>query len=363
MAWQEDYISPAINEALGPIVELGLEPDMLRTEKKILSFFKAGATGLDFYSKSWGHVIEEYADRVFESLFTALGDRTWLCQADFLLVLDAAVKELFPTDMLEAAEPSMFEQVVLTAHDRSFEEHRFQASLVDIVQATLHDLTAQTLVCGAFESARKAAVAEIDHQSWNPLQEFVSRWLEYTVAELSAGTCGAVSDVISEAEAVEISHRLVESGAIPMSLVEGYGPPPAGWPHVDACVSAAFASGGATVAESGKWQGKASGGGNKVSGRGKTGGEYGSKGAGKAAAKAKADPPVRLPSAKRRKGGGKGKAAGNPHCTQQDDCLGTLDSSLFQHMDNGTPGDVYCELCWNKLTGGDPSIESQPYFV
>merc|ERR1712176_76022 len=54
--------------------------------------------------------------------------------------------------------------------------------------------------------------------------------------------------------------------------------------------------------------------------------------------------------AKRQRGLNQGirqRAKGNPHCTQQEDCIGNSITPLFQHMDGDVKGDIYCASCWD----------------
>merc|ERR1712008_482293 len=68
-----------------------------------------GTKGLQFSGKRWDLLMGEYADAVYSSLFCGLGDRSWLNQADFLLCVDAGVKDFFPTHLFQNVPQQLFE--------------------------------------------------------------------------------------------------------------------------------------------------------------------------------------------------------------------------------------------------------------
>ncbi|CAE8611119.1 unnamed protein product, partial [Polarella glacialis] len=97
---EEDLVWNAVSEALAPIASLETEWDTPKLEKRIKQYFRNASKNLEFHAKPWNLLIEEYTDTVFASIFQALHDRSWLNQVDFLMVFDAAIKELFPKHVL-----------------------------------------------------------------------------------------------------------------------------------------------------------------------------------------------------------------------------------------------------------------------
>merc|ERR1719262_55940 len=92
----------------------------------------------------------------------ALNDRAWLHQADFTLILDTAVKETFPPELLQQIPISELEGAVLRAHDRAFEEARVTPVLWETVQGNVEGKKAPTKVYNALESGRSAALKAVE---------------------------------------------------------------------------------------------------------------------------------------------------------------------------------------------------------
>jgi len=53
------------------------------------------------------------------------------------------------------------------------------------------------------------------------------------------------------------------------------------------------------------------------------------------------------------------KNGGHPRCTSEEDCIGTPDSQLVQHILNGEAGDIYCEPCWNSFSRRNPTLQGK----
>ncbi|CAJ1371619.1 unnamed protein product [Effrenium voratum] len=117
----QDGLSAAISEALEPVQHLEKDWDRSKLTKRIRDYFRKAGKSLDFREKSWLVLVNEYADSVFSSIFQAIGDRPWLDQVDFILVLDAGIKEFFPGHVTRDVPSEEFQQGVLAAHDRAFE--------------------------------------------------------------------------------------------------------------------------------------------------------------------------------------------------------------------------------------------------
>lgn len=376
----EDHLTPAVSDALTPVAHLEQEWDVSKLEKRIRQYFRNGAKGLEFGSKPWSELLEEYADKVFASIFQALSDRHWLSQADFLLVLDAGVKETFPAHVLNGVPQHIFERTVLNANDRAFEEQRYLPLLWETIQAMLQGPKIRKKAYEAFEEGRKKSAGFTGDEAGSPIATFLQAWIHNTVAHLAASSNGMPDSIIDPPTCSHLFHALIGNGALPLPLVAEQGMPPPGWPFIDQVIGQAFAQAGCGVPHfmkggaKGKGKGKAGGGccgrgvGGKAGGKAAFGGAAGTtngNGATKRAhggASAGAGADAKRP----RVDGGKGKGGGvvvkgNPHCVQQEDCVGNSDTDLVQHVDGDTAGDVYCSSCWAVFADADPSLTAMPY--
>jgi len=384
----EDLISPAVAEALGPIAHLESDWDLPKLEKRIRQYFRNAIKNLEFGTKPWQQLIQAYADSVFASIFQALHDRTWLNQADFLLVLDAAVKELFPKHVLRGVQQHAFEKTVLGAHDRAFEEQRFAPMLWEIVQTLGLEKRPMNKVYSAFEAGRKDATVPATGPPEKQLAEYVGNWIQHSIKRLSQEAQGNPETLLQQEQALQLFQALIEAGALPLSLTADAGEPSPYWPLVEATVNKAYGGGGldasppvgAQVPMKGKGKGKGVLPPQSPADKRPIPSAWGTNAAGEEAAKrqrpnmtagekkgckkgAHADMSGAAPAAPRRfqeqpadRSGG-----GHPLCTQAEDCIGGPASALFQHLDGDSPGDIYCAACWANFADTDPWLMAIPY--
>jgi len=422
--WDQDLLGPAITAALEPVAHLEQEWDQTKLEKRVRGYFKNAAKGLEFNSQPWNVLVEEYADKVFSSIFQALSDRPWVVQADFLLAVDAGIKENFPKKTLAGIPGALFEAAVLNAHDRAFEEQRYAPLLWETLVAMFAELgpKGKKKMYEAFEEGRKDA----GKSGADTVESFVQNWVAGSVTRMRRDCQHEeLEESLPLEECVNFVEALIAAGSLPIGLTAESGVPPPGTVDLVGIVQSAYAMpafrpthvgphgrvrehgyGQAPVPLAafnafeppmayeptgppwGKGGGKAGGkvaaayGGGKgafAGGKGAFGGGgggcacAGGKGAvgGKApfqwGAQKRAPTTAAGPGAKRHKGGpiypagGQRLSGGHPLCTQQEDCQGGPDSELVQHMDNDVGGDVYCTSCWTAFSSADATLEAVPF--
>eukprot|EP00435_Cladocopium_sp_Y103_P036655 s2141_g9.t1 len=413
--WQEDQLSAAVTQALEPILPQETEWDQAKLEKRVKQYFRNAAKNLEFHVKPWQELVEEYADHVFASLFQALKERPWLMQVDFLMVVDAGVKELFPPYILQHVPQVVFEQQVLSAHDRAFEEQRFAPMLWDTLFERIEDKQQKTRIYNAMEAARKEA-ATVTGEG-NPVEDFVKAWVACSLREVQSQCNLPLEQALPSDLCRDIFHALFEAGALPLPLTQE-GQPPDGLIIIDQAIEDGYAGTLPVPPAPEKpksWAGKSKAspgnayrapssnvykeprasptvayGNTYGQGQGK-----GGKGALRPATAAKGFAPAKAagpkgggftfgqkrPLEQSFEAGGGGKAnggkyapakwqktqqlpnlaCGNPACTQMEDCLGDTNSALVQHLDNNVPGDIYCTACWAVFADADESLDAIPY--
>eukprot|EP00927_Polykrikos_kofoidii_P029585 TRINITY_DN2556_c0_g1_i1.p1 TRINITY_DN2556_c0_g1~~TRINITY_DN2556_c0_g1_i1.p1 ORF type:complete len:373 (-),score=38.34 TRINITY_DN2556_c0_g1_i1:159-1277(-) len=369
MGWStDDMVYNSITDALAQIAHLEHEWDLPKLEKRIRIYGKNAAKTLEFGKKPWQQLVQDYADRFFSSIFHGLGDRKWLNRIDFAMVIHAGVKAMFPDHLLERVPPSSFECVVLNAHDRAFEEQRFVPLLWETLRRYPFSKKEQSRVYAAFEAGRKEAAVSTNGQ----VDDFVRWWVMKTFEHLQ-GSCaihGPPAETVSMVDFAQIVHDLLQADGLPLPLTASRGLPPVGWPHVDSVVRDVYASrepkcsqrqtdngaaggflGGAHSNTSSTRKRKAA---VKVKAPSSDSDEFlsGSHCKPKRAMRAM---PVGSPE-----DGGR-QEIGHPRCTQQEECVGSSDSVLVQHMLGGSQGDIYCNDCWAIFSKADPTLKSAPY--
>eukprot|EP00418_Pyrodinium_bahamense_P088888 CAMPEP_0179036132 /NCGR_PEP_ID=MMETSP0796-20121207/13460_1 /TAXON_ID=73915 /ORGANISM="Pyrodinium bahamense, Strain pbaha01" /LENGTH=312 /DNA_ID=CAMNT_0020732409 /DNA_START=41 /DNA_END=976 /DNA_ORIENTATION=+ len=247
---EEELLWNAVSEAVQPIAHLEKQWDPDKLEKKLREYFKKAAKGLSFGMKPWDHLVNEYADSVFSSIFSGLGDREWLSQADFVLCVDAGIKDLFPAQLFAGVPQQVFERVVLQATDRAFDEQHYWALRWETVQRVVAGKLTQKRVREALDTARAETVAAEPEG----VEAFLSGWIERTAALLGKQAQGDPGTYLDVATAVELFQALVQEGGLPWKLTSVEGVPPPDWPGIQGMVQQAYfelsMNGGATAARS-----------------------------------------------------------------------------------------------------------------
>jgi len=418
--WQEDFLSEAVTQALAPILTMETEWDQAKLEKRVKQYFRNAAKNLEFHVKPWQELVEEYADQVFASLFQALKERPWLLQVDFLMVVDAGVKELFPPFLLQHVPQLEFEQQVLSAHDRAFEEQRFAPMLWDTLFDRIEDKQHKTKIYNALEAGRKEAATHSGET--NPVEDFVKAWVGCSLREVQSQCNSPLDQALPSDMCRDIFHALFEAGALPLPLTQE-GQPPDGLLIMDQAIEDGYAGTlplpPAPPQKPKSWAGKSKsleppagvyrapsqnsvykepriaptmaynskGGANPLRPAVRPG-LAPAKGAGCAGPKGGAafntfgqKRPLEQSFDRSghgfggKNGGGKytpvqksqkmmqqlpNLALGHHLCTQKEDCVGDARSALVQHIDNNVPGDIYCTACWAVFADADESLNAVP---
>lgn len=236
-----DLLWEAVQEALEPVIHKEKEWESHKLAKRIRDYFRKAAKTLDFYEKTWLAVVNDYADSAFGSIFQAIGDRHWLGEVDFLFVVDAGIKECFPSHVVGGVPVLEFERGVLAAHDRAFEEQRYLPRLWEIVESLGLVGKARKKAYDAVDEARKVAVKYMrDVTQPTEVKNFLSRWTDSTLRQLSKTTQGDPASAMPEAAAIRLFHGLLKAEAMPIGLTAAYGQVPPAWPFVDFAVHVAY---------------------------------------------------------------------------------------------------------------------------
>jgi len=215
---RDGVLTTAIPEVVATIMPHESEWDEQKLEKKLREYFSKAAKHLQFRGKSLPSLVNEYADNVMGSIFAGLGDREWLLtgQADFLLCVDAGIKDHFPSYMLRGVSQLDFEQLVLAAYDRAFDEQRFWPILSEQVPNFVSGPKIKKKVWNSVDFGRKDAVAS----GITTVDEFTQHWINRAVAQLSQSSYGSAEATIPMDACIKLFTALLEGGALPLSLTQ-----------------------------------------------------------------------------------------------------------------------------------------------
>jgi hypothetical protein len=248
---KHEEMQRVVADGVAQFMQFETEWDADKMQKKIYEYHKKAGKNLNFKGAALGALIDEYADNMFSSMFASLGDREWLYngQADFVHILDAGVKELFPAHTLRQASPEDFQSLVMAAHDRAFEEQRFGPILTESVNNTVQGPKIRKKVWNAVDASRKEAA----YSGAQGVEDFTTNWIHSAVAQLSAVTGGEPDSVISAEDMTTLFHQIIAGGGTPLALTSDQGPPPEGWPLVDQAVQEAFGAHGGNGVPQDAW--------------------------------------------------------------------------------------------------------------
>eukprot|EP00913_Durusdinium_trenchii_P004463 g4142.t1 len=287
------------------------------------------------------------------------------------MVVDAGVKELFPPYLLQHVPQLVFEQQVLSAHDRAFEEQRFAPMLWD----TLFERAQKSRIYNALEAARKEA-AMMSGEA-NAVENFLKAWVACSLREMLSQSKVPLEQDLPPELCRDIFHALIEAGALPLPLTQEGVPPeslvildqaieePQGAPVFNGkggatlglprpAVSVAKGAGAAKGA--GQFTPRTPGWQNPFSSQGQKRPLEQSFGGGKNGGAA---PPAKWQ--KKPDLSQMNFARGHHLCTQKEDCIGDNQSALVQHVDDGVPGDLYCTACWAVFADADETLNAIPF--
>lgn len=219
----EGMLQNAIPEAVAAMIHLESQWDQQKLEKKLREYFNKGAKNMEFRSKPLPALIDEYADNAMGSVFAGLGDREWLYtgQADFLLILDAGIKDNFPGHLLRQVTQVEFEQLVLAAYERAFDEQRFCPILTEAVGAAVSGPKITKKVWNAIDQGRKDTVK----QGVDNVEDFTVTWIGTAIAYLSEKSQGAPEASLPVEVCSQLFQGLLENGGLPLRLTAEAEPP------------------------------------------------------------------------------------------------------------------------------------------
>lgn len=249
----DDAIDTAAGTCLQGVAHLEKEFDFDKLRWKVASVFRKATNAMTFQGNLQS-LIDEYADKAFGQLASAIGDRDWLPQVDLTLVLNVAVKQCFPPQVLAQAGPLGVENMVLPAYDRAFDETRVMGLLWESIKGRVDGKKTQNKVYASLEAARNETVKALSGPAADPsvltlptiekVQRFVTRWISSTVAQIATAHHGDPHTALPDNTASAMFQYLLDAGTLPIFLtreLQSQGiQVPSPYPDLDAVVAAAY---------------------------------------------------------------------------------------------------------------------------
>lgn len=236
-AVDEDFWT-AVSEAVETIMNMETKLTQEQLVKRVGDHVTKAIKGVSLRGRPLDEVVNEYTDNVYGSVFQAFSDKDWLMQLDLLLVIDVAIKQLFPAPLVSSVDPGTFEQVVLAANDRAFDEGRYQFVSWEIITGSVQGPKTKKKVRESVDEGRTAAVQSGVQSS----EEFLQQWVSAAIAKLGEKTQGSPSMALPLTTAVQLFDQLMQAGCLPLTLTESEGLPPHGWPSIEQYLTEAYAA-------------------------------------------------------------------------------------------------------------------------
>lgn len=226
----------AIEELASSVMDRETEYDAEKLAEKMRAYFRRGSKNMNLKSgEPWEKLVNEFADNIFTTVYTALGDREWLKDVDFQLCFDLAVQETFPGRVLKNVSPDEYMEVSMAAADRAIDEQRYGMARWETVSSNIEGKNTIKRVSHAVDEARGLARAKGAASA----EEFMRSWINFTCQKMAESIGGDPSDVIEEEKAVQLFNALVQDNCMPLVLVED-GLPEDGWDVIADAVSKAY---------------------------------------------------------------------------------------------------------------------------
>merc|ERR1712032_900394 len=91
-------------------------------------------------ARSLSDLAFDYANRAIGTVFNSHSDqgvfRPWLCEIDFLGPISAGIRDFFPQEILAGVPDAVFSSIVMKAHDKAFEEQRYEHTLWKVMASS-----------------------------------------------------------------------------------------------------------------------------------------------------------------------------------------------------------------------------------
>lgn len=203
------------------------EWDRPKMEKQLRQYYIKAAKNIVFKNKPLETLINDYADNVAAAIFGGLGNTRWLQndqdKGTMVLLLDAAIKDIFPGGLFKDIEQPQFEALVMAAYERSFDQQRFWPILTETIADFVSGPRIKKKVYNAIESGRKAAM----ETGTSSAEVFVFSWCTKTVESLAAACQQGPQEALEPERMAHLFLSMLASGALPASakLKEGESPP------------------------------------------------------------------------------------------------------------------------------------------
>lgn len=238
--YQDELLERAM-EALEPAAQQE-NWNLAKLAKKVRDYFRRAGQSVST-STSLEAMVNELADYSWCAVHQALGDRPWVHKVDLVFVLDAAIKEQCPIEMLQQVPKAVYEEMVLAAHDRAFEEQRCYNTICNLVTSLVARVSVKK-VSDAVDAGRRAALSALRQPIEDPkdkAKEFVGKWIQSSVDHLSRSSQGRPGQLLPLEMALYLFDQLLQEDALPLALTAECGKPPPKWPFIQLQVRCAYA--------------------------------------------------------------------------------------------------------------------------
>jgi hypothetical protein len=359
-------MNTAVWEAVQEIKDME-DVNEAKLTKRLVNYMYKPASDPEILSNPWDEICVKLVKGMFQ-LFSSCKDSEWFYSIDLVPALSAGAMVLLPCAGWQVP-PSQIMEMMTREYQLGIDRITVDKALWEMVQSLFGDdekcrTKMWNAISRSYEPAVNAALADPSPmQEIDRVETFMRRWIDDCISRAWGGFGDQAEEVLTLEAIVDMYDHLLRPfgedhpfSCVPSVLCEEFGAPPPGWDFIPQAVQDLFDG----------WNNPTAGPAKKRRKKAATIDED----------EEQADlddvdaveeeedeepPPKPVRKAPVAKRAARKKAnCGHPTCTSADDCAGSPEESLIQHILEEGPGDIYCKVCWDSFTERNPDLEGVP---
>mmetsp|Transcript_30555 Transcript_30555/g.83970 ORF Transcript_30555/g.83970 Transcript_30555/m.83970 type:complete len:388 (+) Transcript_30555:125-1288(+) len=338
--------------------------------KRIVRYIYKSACNEALLSLPFEEVAEQLIVHAMHSYNASCGEKTWFFEIDLSPAFCAAVLELVRASGQRGATYERIQEIVVKAYEDKLDEFLLTKAMWEAVERSFKDNTVRNKIFASLQKTYQPALDETrmdarPKRELDLVEDFLRRWLESSMARAWSAVEGS-EQILTETTVGRLFQNLLAPfgsnhpfSCIPQSLTQDVGPPPRKWAFVGKTVKVMFDKWRRDAYRPAAKRRK----GSSADDANEFGGVFDAfqpnrrAAVQKMASRAFADDDD--DEALGAECDEEGQEEGHPQCTSAEDCIGSQEEKLVQHIFNGSLGDIYCCKCWESFLLHNPTLEGE----
>lgn len=369
-----------VEEAVEPVADLerGWTPNEMT--KRIVRYIYKAASNEDLQRMPWRECVKSLVERAMSGYSAACQEKDWFFEIQLIPVFQSVAWELLKANRSQGVSHQKLQDLVTVEYEDKLDRILLTKAMWDASRNSFQEDNVVSKIYAAlsktYDTALDEAVGEERHVTDEKrMQNFTKRWINESMQRCWNSVENS-ERIVTERSVTKLFGNLVAPfgddhpfSCIPNIFFPEGERPHRTWPYIRSAVRQMFES----------WAREQSAPSKK---RRKTKRSVGSdEEAQEEALPEREEPPRRMEEED--KLGSEEEAAfeedveedamsphedeepplqgegseGHTECTSQEDCVGSMEDRLVQHILNGNPGDIYCKSCWTSFLEQNDGLE------